>query len=66
LVFTAEAIGGGERYRGTVRSSRAPLASRLATGPLAFLLAGVLDVGLAWGRWGLQALAARLARRAAR
>jgi hypothetical protein len=42
------------------------LSSRLATGPLAFLLAGVLDVTLAWGRWGLQELAARLARRAAR
>jgi hypothetical protein len=29
------------------------LAARLVTGPLAFLLAGALDVALAWGRWGL-------------
>jgi len=57
------AIGGGERYRGGVRSRRA---ARLATGPLAFLLAGALDVTAAWGRWGAQELAARLARRLAR
>jgi hypothetical protein len=66
LVFTAEAIGGGERYRGGVPSRRAPAASRLATGPLAFFVAGVLDVSAAWGRWAAQTLAARLARRIAR
>jgi hypothetical protein len=63
LVFTGEAIGGGERYRGAMRSR---LAARLVTGPLAFLFAGVLDVSAAWLRWGAQTLAARLARRAAR
>jgi hypothetical protein len=36
------------------------------TGPLAFFLAGVVDVTVAWGRWGLQELRARLARRVAR
>jgi len=46
--------------------SRAPLASRLVTGPLAFFLAGVLDVSVAWGRWAAQELTARLARRLAR
>jgi len=52
-----------------VPASRAPLegiASRLATGPLAFFVAGVLDVSAAWGRWVVQELAARLARRLAR
>ncbi|MGB2710994.1 MAG: hypothetical protein WBC33_05705 [Conexibacter sp.] len=29
------------------------LAERVVTGPLAFLLAGAVDVALAWGRWGL-------------
>jgi hypothetical protein len=60
LVFTAEAIGGGERYRGGVRSR---LAARLVTGPLAFLVAGVLDATAAWGRWAADSLAARVARR---
>jgi len=45
---------------------RAPLAARLITGPLGFFVAGVLDVSAAWGRWGAQELAARLARRFAR
>jgi hypothetical protein len=49
-----------------VPARRPPLASRLATGPLAFFLAGVLDVSAAWGRWALLELRARLARRAAR
>ncbi|MGN6189728.1 MAG: hypothetical protein ACTHOE_12600 [Conexibacter sp.] len=49
-----------------MRASRPPLASRLVTGPVGFFLAGVVDVSAAWGRWGLQELAARLARRAAR
>jgi len=70
LVFTGEAIGGGERYRGRVPTSRpprrAPLRARLLTGPLGFFVAGVLDVTAAWGRWGLQELAARLARRTTR
>jgi hypothetical protein len=43
------------------------LAARLVTGPLAFALAGALDVGVAWGRWGAhRARAALRARRAAR
>jgi hypothetical protein len=66
LVFTGEAIGGRERYRGDVPASRPPLSSRLLTGPLAFFVAGVLDVSAAWGRWGAQELTRRLARRAAR
>ncbi|MBS1870402.1 MAG: hypothetical protein JSS99_12150 [Actinobacteria bacterium] len=45
---------------------RSRLAPRLLTGPLAFFVAGVLDVSAAWGRWGLQELARRLARRASR
>jgi len=49
-----------------VPASRPPLASRLVTGPLAFFLAGVVDVTAAWLRWGAQELAARLERRAAR
>jgi hypothetical protein len=36
------------------------------TGPLAFFVAGVLDVSAAWGRWALQELGARMARRASR
>jgi hypothetical protein len=63
LVFSAEAIGGGERYRGGVRSRLAP---RLATGPLAFFVAGVVDVSAAWGRWAAIEIAARLARRPTR
>jgi len=47
-------------------ASRPPLSSRLVTGPLAFFVAGTLDVTVAWGRWGLQELARRLPRRAAR
>jgi len=49
-----------------VRASRPPLTSRLITGPLAFFLAGVVDVSVAWGRWGWQELTARWARRSAR
>jgi hypothetical protein len=49
-----------------MRASRPPLSSRLVTGPLGFFVAGVLDVSAAWGRWGLQELRARLARRVAR
>jgi hypothetical protein len=47
-------------------ASRPPLSSRLITGPLAFLLAGLVDVSAAWGRWGLHELARRSARRTAR
>jgi hypothetical protein len=64
--LTGEAIGGGERYRGGVRPSRAPLTARLLTGPLGFFVAGTLDVSAAWGRWAARTLAARLARRFAR
>jgi len=42
---------------------RAPLTARLVTGPLAFFVAGALDVTVLWTRWGVQTLAARLARR---
>jgi len=49
-----------------VPASRPPLASRLATGPLAFFLAGIVDVSAAWGRWALHELRRRLARRVAR
>jgi hypothetical protein len=70
LVVTGEAIGGGERYRGGVPASRPPrrppLAARVVTGPLGFFVAGLFDVSAAWGRWALQELGARLARRAAR
>jgi hypothetical protein len=45
---------------------RVPLGARLITGPAGFFVAGVLDVSAAWGRWALQELAARLARRANR
>ncbi|HKG38458.1 MAG TPA: hypothetical protein VKB25_05665 [Conexibacter sp.] len=45
---------------------RSRLAPRLVTGPLAFFVAGVLDVSAAWGRWAAGELAARLARRLAR
>jgi hypothetical protein len=38
----------------------------LITGPLAFFVAGVVDVTAAWGRWGLQEIARRLARRTTR
>jgi hypothetical protein len=61
--LTGEAIDGGERYLGGVRSRLAP---RLVTGPLAFFVAGVLDVSAAWGRWAATELATRLARRFAR
>jgi hypothetical protein len=64
--LTGEAIGGGERYRGGVPASRPPLSARLITGPVGFFAAGVLDVSIAWGRWGLQELATRLARRTGR
>jgi hypothetical protein len=47
-------------------SRRPPVASRLVTGPLAFFVAGVVDVSAAWARWGAGALTARLARRLAR
>jgi hypothetical protein len=63
LVFKAEAITGGERYRGKVRSR---LVGRAVTGPLAFLLAGTIDVSLLWMQWGAKTAAARLARRFAR
>jgi hypothetical protein len=42
------------------------LSSKLLTGPLAFFVAGVVDVSAAWGRWGWQELMRRLARRVAR
>jgi hypothetical protein len=64
--LTGEAIGGRERYRGGVPARRAPLTARLLTGPVGFFAAGLLDVSVAWGRWGLQELAARLARRPGR
>jgi hypothetical protein len=48
------------------RPAAGGLAARLVTGPLAFLLAGALDVSAAWLRWGAQELTARQARRAAR
>jgi hypothetical protein len=49
-----------------VPARRAPIAARLVTGPLAFFVAGVLDVTAAWARWGAPTLAARLARRRSR
>jgi len=53
-----------------MRASRPPrgslLTARLLTGPVGFFVAGVVDVSAAWGRWGLQELSARLARRVAR
>lgn len=42
------------------------LAARIVTGPLAFLVAGALDVALAWGRWGAYRARVALARRAGR
>jgi len=45
---------------------RVALSARLITGPAGFFVAGVLDVSAAWGRWALQELAVRLARRSAR
>jgi hypothetical protein len=45
---------------------RSRLAPRLATGPLAFFVAGVVDVSAAWGRWAAIEIAARLARRPTR
>jgi hypothetical protein len=38
------------------------LAGRLVTGPLAFLVAGAIDVGLLLTLWGAHSLAARLRR----
>jgi hypothetical protein len=35
------------------------LAARLVTGPLAFLIAGALDVTVAWTRWALWRLRGR-------
>jgi hypothetical protein len=61
--LTGEAIDGGERYRGGVRSR---LEARALTGPLGFFVAGTLDVSAAWGRWAAHELAVRLARRIAR
>jgi hypothetical protein len=45
-----------------VRSLRA---ARLATGPLAFLLAGAIDAAAAWCRWAWMRLHARLTGRPA-
>jgi hypothetical protein len=42
------------------------LAARVATGPLAFLVAGVLDASAAWGGWARRGLRERMARRLAR
>lgn len=38
------------------------LAARLVTGPLAFLVAGVVDVGLLLLMWGARSLGTRLRR----
>jgi hypothetical protein len=40
--------------------------ARLATGPLAFLVAGVLDASAAWGAWARRELRLRAQRRLAR
>ncbi|HMJ03560.1 MAG TPA: hypothetical protein VK506_11490 [Conexibacter sp.] len=42
------------------------LAARALTGPLAFFVAGIVDVAAAWGAWAGRTLRARLARRIAR
>jgi hypothetical protein len=42
---------------------RSRLAARLLTGPLAFLLAGAIDVALLWTRYAAQRARARAARR---
>jgi hypothetical protein len=34
--------------------------ARLLTGPLAFLLAGAVDMAAAWGSWGLARARARM------
>lgn len=36
--------------------------ARLATGPIAFLAAGALDMATAWGSWGLAQARARMRR----
>jgi hypothetical protein len=45
---------------------RSRLLGRLVTGPLAFLVAGVVDVVTLWGAWGARSLADALRRRTAR
>lgn len=45
---------------------RSRLAARLLTGPLAFFVAGVVDVVLLWGAWGARSAARALRRRLAR
>lgn len=42
------------------------LAARLVTGPLAFFVAGVVDVVALWGAWGARGAARALRRRMAR
>jgi hypothetical protein len=42
------------------------LLARLATGPVAFLLAGAVDMTTAWGSWALARARARAARARAR
>lgn len=42
------------------------LAARVVTGPLAFLVAGAIDVLAAWGGWAAHAAGQRVARRLAR
>ncbi|ADB51065.1 hypothetical protein [Conexibacter woesei] len=36
------------------------LLARLATGPVAFLLAGAADLSVAWGRWARSHVRARM------
>jgi hypothetical protein len=43
---------------------RTRLLGRLITGPLAFLLAGAVDLAAAWGTWALARARARAARTA--
>ncbi|MDW5595621.1 hypothetical protein VSS74_14825 [Conexibacter stalactiti] len=38
------------------------LLARLATGPVAFLLAGAVDMSTAWGGWALARVRARASR----
>jgi hypothetical protein len=42
------------------------LLARLATGPVAFLLAGAVDMTTAWGSWALARARARVRARGAR
>jgi hypothetical protein len=42
------------------------LAARLVTGPLAFFVAGVVDVVTLWGAWGAQSAARAVRRRVGR